>query len=47
MHCGSVANPIRVMFREHNDEGTRYKYIRSQLNNFQAPDDAWPSHGLM
>lgn len=47
MHCGSVANPIRVMLREHNDEGTRYKYIRSLLNNFQAPDDACPSYRLM
>lgn len=47
MHCGTVANPIRVMLREHNDEGTRYKYIRNLMNGFAAPDDACPSYRLM
>ena len=47
MHCGSVANPIRVMLREHNDEDTRYKYIRSLMNNFVPPADACPSYRLM
>lgn len=47
MHCGSVANPIRVMLREHNDEGTRYKFIRNLMNDFKAPADACPSYRLM
>lgn len=47
MHCGSVANPIRVMHSEHNDEGTRYKYIRNLMNGFVAPDDACASYSLM
>lgn len=47
MHCGTVANPIRVMLREHSDEGTRYKYIRNLMNGFVAPDDACVSYRLM
>lgn len=47
MHCGTVANPIRVMLREHNDEGTRYKYIRNLMNDFRAPEDACPTYRLM
>ena len=47
MHCGTVANPIRVMHSEHSDEGTRYKYIRSLMNGFVAPDDACVSYRLM
>lgn len=47
MHCGTVANPIRVMHSEHSDEGTRYKYIRNLMNGFAAPDDACASYKLM
>lgn len=47
MHCGTVANPIRVMLREHSDEGTRYKYFRTLMNNFEAPEDACPTYRLM
>lgn len=47
MHCGTVANPIRVMLREHSDEGTRYKYIRTLMNNFEVPEDACPTYRLM
>lgn len=47
MHCGTVANPIRVMLREHSDEGTRYRYIRNLMNGFVAPDDACVSYRLM
>ena len=47
MHCGTVANPIRVMLREHSDEGTRYKYIRNLMNGFTAPEDACTSYRLM
>lgn len=47
MHCGSVANPIRVMLHEHNDEGTRYKFIRVLMKNFVAPEDACATYRLM
>lgn len=47
MHCGTVANPIRVMLREHNDESTRYKYIRNLMNGFVAPDDACTAYRLV
>ena len=47
MHCGTVANPIRVMHSEHSDEGTRYMYIRNLMNGFVAPDDACVSYRLM
>jgi regulator of cell morphogenesis and NO signaling len=47
VHCGTVANPIRVMHSEHSDEGTRYKYIRNLMNGFAAPDDACASYKLM
>ena len=47
MHCGTVANPIRVMHSEHSDEGTRYKYIRNLMNGFVAPANACMSYRLM
>ena len=47
MHCGTVANPIRVMLSEHSDEGTRYKFIRNLMNGFAAPENACPSYRLM
>ena len=47
MHCGTVANPIRVMHREHYDEGTRYRFIRNLVSNFAIPEDACASYRLM
>ena len=47
MHCGSVANPIRVMHSEHSDEGTRYKYIRVLMKDFVAPEDSCATYRLM
>ena len=47
MHCGTVANPIRVMLHEHSDEGMRYKFIRSLMHNFEAPSDACNSYRQM
>lgn len=47
MHCGTVANPIRVMHREHSDEGLRYKFIRNLMNDYAVPADACPSYRLM
>ena len=47
MHCGTVANPIRVMHSEHSDEGTRYRYIRNLMRGFVAPEDACVSYRMM
>ena len=47
MHCGTVANPIRVMLREHSDEGLRYKFIRNLMHDYAVPADACPSYRLM
>ena len=47
MHCGTVANPIRVMLREHSDEGLRYKFIRNLMHDYAVPSDACPSYRLM
>lgn len=47
MHCGSVANPIRVMLSEHQDEGTRYKYIRLLMKDFVVPEDVCVTYRLM
>lgn len=47
MHCGTVMNPIRVMWREHEDEGARYMRIREITRNFQPPSDACATYRLM
>lgn len=47
MHCGSVANPIRVMRMEHEGEGNRYHYITRLTDNFTPPADACNSYRLM
>lgn len=47
MHCGSIANPIRVMFMEHEGEGNRYQHISRLTNNFQTPEDGCNTYRLM
>ena len=47
MHCGSIANPIRVMHMEHEGEGNRYQHIKEITNNFQAPEDGCNTYRLM
>ena len=47
MHCGSIANPIRVMTQEHENEGERYLYIQRLTHDFQVPEDACASYRLM
>lgn len=47
MHCGSIANPIRVMHLEHEHEGDRYLHIRSLTDNFTTPADGCASYRLM
>lgn len=46
-HCGSVANPIRVMETEHDNAGNALSNIREITNNFAAPDDACASYRAM
>lgn len=40
MHCGTVENPIRVMFREHDDAGAALGRLRTLSDSYQAPADA-------
>ncbi len=44
MHCGSVANPIRVMEHEHDDAGVALARIRKLTDNFQVPSDGCTSY---
>lgn len=46
-HCGSIANPIRVMESEHDLAGSLLEKIRSVTDNFTAPDDGCGSYRLM
>ncbi len=43
-HCGSVANPIGVMEREHESAGDSLKEIRGLTRDFSAPADACASY---
>lgn len=47
MHCGSVANPIRVMRMEHEAEGDRYHLITRLTDNFTVPADGCNSYRLL
>ena len=47
MHCGTVQNPIRVMFMEHEGEGNRYHRITELTGNFQTPADGCASYRLL
>jgi regulator of cell morphogenesis and NO signaling len=40
IHCGSIANPIRVMEHEHDDAGAALAKIRELTDNFQVPEGA-------
>jgi len=39
-HCGSVANPIAVMVREHEDVGELLAKMRKLTNNYTVPEGA-------
>ena len=39
-HCGSVANPIRVMEHEHDAAGTALARLRELSSGYQVPADA-------
>ena len=39
-HCGSLANPIRVMLSEHDNAGILLEKIKALSYNYSLPDDA-------
>lgn len=47
MHCGTIANPIRVMHMEHEAEGNRYFHIKDITRNFEIPEDGCNTYRLM
>ena len=47
MHCGTIANPIRVMNMEHENEGNRYFHIKELTHNFAVPEDACNTYKVM
>jgi regulator of cell morphogenesis and NO signaling len=44
MHCGSIANPIRVMEHEHDDAGDALARIRELTHDFRVPLDGCTSY---
>lgn len=46
-HCGSVANPIRVMMHEHDDAGDALKAMRELTDNYSPPQHACPTYVAM
>jgi len=43
-HCGSIANPISMMMREHEHSGTILLAIRQLTDGYRVPDDACASY---
>ncbi len=43
-HCGSIANPIRVMIFEHDSAGAALARFRALTSGFRAPEDACGSY---
>ena len=43
-HCGSVANPIRMMLLEHDRAGELLAELRDITNEFQPPEDGCASY---
>lgn len=44
---GSVANPIRMMEREHDDAGDSLRTLRELTNGYTPPRDACPTYRVM
>lgn len=44
LHCGSIANPIRVMLTEHEDAGVQLARLQAVTGGYAVPDDACPSY---
>jgi regulator of cell morphogenesis and NO signaling len=43
VHCGTVANPIRVMEHEHDDAGVALRHMRELTGGYQVPTDGCTS----
>jgi regulator of cell morphogenesis and NO signaling len=43
-HCGTLANPIRVMMSEHDTAGELLVRLRISANGYQVPDDGCASY---
>ncbi|WDE96245.1 iron-sulfur cluster repair di-iron protein [Lentisphaera profundi] len=46
-HCGSVANPIRVMCMDHDNAGEVLREIRQLTSNYEIPDDVCTTYRIM
>jgi regulator of cell morphogenesis and NO signaling len=46
-HCGSVANPIRVMMLEHDDAGAALATMRTLTGDYVPPEDACNTYRAM
>lgn len=42
-HFGTVANPIRMMMSDHEEDGERLRIMREVSNDYKPPDGACPS----
>jgi regulator of cell morphogenesis and NO signaling len=43
-HFGTVANPIRMMMADHEEDGERLRIMREISNDYTLPDGACPSY---
>jgi regulator of cell morphogenesis and NO signaling len=46
-HCGSLANPIRVMMMEHDHAGELLAELRAVSGDYRLPDDACASYDAL
>lgn len=46
-HCGGIANPLRVMHREHGDAGLALARLRALTRGYAVPEDACTSYRAM
>ncbi len=46
-HCGTIANPIRVMLAEHDSAGVALAEMRRRTGDYTAPADACPTWRAM
>lgn len=46
-HCGSIANPIRVMESEHDHAGDALAQMRELTNGFRAPPDGCTTFAVL
>lgn len=43
-HFGTVANPIRMMMADHEEDGERLRTLREVSNDYKLPEGACPSY---